>query len=238
MADDDTRPVGEQLEDLEGYLRVIEDELAALNLHEDDERWKGDPNWHCEAIRTLRSTAVENSCDLSVANIQIAELKEQLQAATTGAGVFHHDVWCNADRRKPMGAPMCSCEAWRRISKIENGRLATEILNATLESVLVCARDALTVLAHHAPGDAMLGDISMRAYAEQQGELLRAAQFSVVEDRAALINELVQTSRELGPWMSAMLSDGECDLYRTAAENFLEAVVGLETTGLTGEETP
>jgi hypothetical protein len=50
------------------------------------------------------------------------KLKKQLTAAkkayeqyTTGKGLEYHDIWCSADRRKPMGCAGCSCTIGRKL---------------------------------------------------------------------------------------------------------------------------
>lgn len=45
--------------------------------------------------------------------------KEELQILK-GEGKYYHDVWCNADRCKPMGCDMCSCEIGRELKQLRN----------------------------------------------------------------------------------------------------------------------
>ena len=58
--------------------------------------------------------------DRTIINLQaeVKNLKKKYKGYTRGNWKYYHDVWCNADRNKPMGCPGCSCTTGKEIKQL------------------------------------------------------------------------------------------------------------------------
>ena len=81
-------------------------------------------NEHTEVLERLSAcrTGTYIDVEFAVAAGWALDELERLQAilrASNGPGEHPHDLWCNANRKEPVGCDGCSCTAGREIKRLQ-----------------------------------------------------------------------------------------------------------------------